>query len=109
MLLTALQFVEVEKVSTSDHPRFLPAERMDSSIGSATSGHSLAIGYIIQGWLVAPIVAGEPVRILRVSRNGVLAPGYFCSSAVVACDAVRFSTVNSVYRFRIIDCPSSRD
>lgn len=107
MLLGTLPFVEVEKVSPSDYPRFLPAEQTDVTIVPAAPGFSLAVGYRIQGWLVTPIVVGESVRILRVSRNGVLAPGIFCSSAVVTCDGARFSTVNSVYRWQIIDCPTS--
>lgn len=99
----SMPLIEIEKVATTDLPRFLPAERADAESESSVKGHSMAVGYVVQGWLVAPITIGESVKVVRVTRNGVSAPGFFCTSQVVACDETRFSTINSIYRWRLMD------
>jgi len=63
---------------------------------------SLPVAYELDGKLLAPLTLGQPIRIRRTARNGVICDGDFTSSPVqeIGTDWVR--TENSVYLLRIL-------
>ena len=101
-MLIHLPFVEIEKVASTDAPKYLPA---DSTLGVTSAGFSLAVGYVIRGWLITPFALNESVIVLRLIRNGIVAQGIFHTTPIITFDDKRFSTVNSIYCWRLISAP----
>ena len=98
-------FVRLEKIALSERE---PSDRRSSS----NVGSILASGYLLEGWLLAPIVCGGRIHILRVNRNGIRRLGIFVSSPVVQIVGELIWTQNSQYLCEIgvrSDCDEAVD
>ena len=92
--------VELTKLRVSPNATEQPGSWDKYRLGDVSNNVSLPVDYRLTGILLAPPRVGENVRILRVSRNGVVVPGAFTSTTVVAVEDNMFTTRNSVYRMR---------
>ena len=63
---------------------------------------SIPIEYEIEGILLIPIEVGKPVNVLLTKRNGVVAEGFFQTSAVTELADNTFKTRNSVYTYHYL-------
>lgn len=103
-----LKFVRVRKISQVNVPVNPAATAQSYPYGGISSSDSLPVDYWLVGWMLQPPVVGEPTRVLRVARNGIVIPGHFITSDVMEVPAVGvFHTMNSVYRWEEIAglCP----
>lgn len=87
----------------SDNAPIAPAEWGNYQAGKHSPDHSLPNGYQLIGFLLENPKVGRQLKVLRVSRNGVKAPGIYMSSAVTGITGDQLHTHNSVYRLRYID------
>ena len=93
-----LKFVRVRKVAQVSVPVNPAADPRTYPYGGISSSGSLPVEYWLIGWMLQPPVVGEPVRVLRVGRNGISMPGHFITSDVMEVPtAGEFHTMNSVY------------
>ena len=97
------RFVRLLKVAAVPNPSAPTMEASDYNYGAPNLEGSLPVNYTIDGWLLGLPQTGEPVRVLRVARGGVVLPGIYSSTKVVDVpgDGV-FLTMNSVYHWREI-------
>jgi hypothetical protein len=98
-----LKFVRVQKIAPAAVPQclFAGAHPYLNRVGQPAP--SIRVGYSCIGWLLRPPSIGEPVRVLRIARNGVVSPGCFISTEVIDVPAENeFHTVNSIYRWEEI-------
>lgn len=63
---------------------------------------SLPLEYTIEGDLVGEIIVGNGVLVVRDTRNGVKAPGYFATTEVMEVTETQFKTRNSVYNYNML-------
>lgn len=98
-----LKFVVVYKVAEVVAPLSPAVAVREYYYGRPGNAGSLPVGYTFMGWLVRPPAVGEQVRLLRVSRNGVVTPGVFTSTEVIEIPGAGvFHTRNSIYRYEEI-------
>lgn len=97
--MSDLRYVVLVKINVVDAPEAPPGEPTTYPYGQrCEKGHSLPVGYELEGWLVAPPLVGQCVEILRCARNGVARPGVYCSTPVTLVRGDTFHTSNSIYR-----------
>lgn len=97
--MSNLRYVGLVKIRAVDAPEMPPGDPTTYPYGQrCETGHSLPVGYELEGWLLAPPVVGRCVEILRCSRNGVARLGVFRSTPVTLVRGDTFHTGNSVYR-----------
>src|SRR5688500_14038799 len=101
--ILGMKTIFIEKVMPSNEPFAPTPEWTHYSAGAINPGVSLPSGYSIEGFLLEEIAVGRPVRVLRTIRNGKNALGHFATSPVIAYDDQTFETLNSVYRYRIVE------
>lgn len=102
------KFVRLHKMAESPNPVVPATAAADYPYGLCTYAGSLPVGYTVVGWLVQPPRVGEPVRILRFARDGMIILGLFASSEVLAIPREgEFTTLNSVYYWQEIAAPTS--
>ena len=92
------RFVRVRKIAQVRVPVNPAADPRTYPYGRHCSTDSLPVEYWLLGWMLLPPVVGEPVRVLRVARNGISMPGHFITTDVMEVPAAgEFHTMNSVY------------
>ena len=95
-----LKFIRLCKTGTANNPVCAPGDAATYRYGALANDDSLPVDYWLIGWLLCPPATGEPVRVLRVGRNGVACPGYFVSTDVMeVLSASEFLTMNSIYHW----------
>jgi hypothetical protein len=67
---------------------------------------SPVVAYSVIGWFAAPPQIGSSVIVFRICRCGLWVDGIFVSSPVVALSDRGFHTLNSVYRWQEVRCPT---
>lgn len=91
----------VEKIDVA--PGGLPPD-VDYTPGTLPAfGCSLPIEYNVEGTLIEKMELGFGVRILRTKRNGIPVDGIFTTTPLKEIGDNYFKTLNSVYRFKIIE------
>ena len=75
-----------------------PGSPATYAYGAINSDVSVPIDYWLIGWLVLPPQVGEPLRILRIVRDGIIFPGHFVSTLVMEIYGHEIHTMNSIYR-----------
>ncbi len=94
--------IELVKVDASPGAEAQPGSWNTYAIGNTNPGVSLPIDYTLIGILLDPLEVGRPVRVLRLSRNGIETLGLYQSSPVVEITSSGFRTRNSVYHLRFM-------
>ena len=94
--------IRIEKVSEVKtglpaHPRHLHVDGQEND-----ENYSLPLEYTIEGELVGTIMEGNPVVVVRDTRNGVKALGMFNTSTVTKVTKNQFFTQNSVYNYKFL-------
>jgi len=92
-----LQFATITKLSAVEGAVAPTGQPREYRFGELNPGLSVPTGYTVAGWLLAPPQVGQPVRVLRVVRNGIVCVGYFETTEVVSVGQGEFCTVNSRY------------
>jgi hypothetical protein len=101
-----MKYIRLRKLGAAPGARRLPGEEENYPYGRACASHSLPIDYCAEGWLLHAPKVGEPVRVLRVSRNGVVRPGILVTTVVTVISGARhFRTANSLYQWEEIEPP----
>ena len=94
-----MRYVSMVKISAVDTPEMPPGDPTTYPYGQwCETGHSLPVGYELEGWLLVPPVVSRRVEIIRCARNDVACLGFYCSTPVTLVQGDRFHTRNSVYR-----------
>jgi hypothetical protein len=102
-IIWPLKFVLVCKVAQVSVSVNLAADGCKSACGAISGSGSLPSGYWLVGWLLRVPIIGQQVYVLRITRNGVVVPGCFVSTEVLAVPSEHeFHTVNSVYHWEEI-------
>ena len=103
------RFVRICKLAESPDPIVPAAAVAQHRYGAASCHGSLPIRYSIEGWLLLAPVPGAPVRVLRVTRNGITVPGIYVSRDVVSIPRPNeFTTLNSIYHWQEIESRPQR-
>jgi hypothetical protein len=89
--------VELTKLRACPQAKVPPGRWDKFRFGAGTKDTSLPVDYVLTGLLLAAPQMGQPVIVLRLSRNALSFPGVFESTPVVAVQADRFTTENSIY------------
>lgn len=93
-----LKYVRIVKVAEAETPAHVAGDLNSYQLGLVNPGVSIPTSYSMCGWLLAQPSIGAGVVLLRCSRNGVLMPGIFMSTDVIAILGKReFHTINSKY------------
>lgn len=92
--------VRLEKIAATEVAIFPPGEAATFPYGAGSVATSLPVNYTVIGWMIGAPRVGQPVFLLRVSRNDVHCVGAFRSSCVTVIERDIFRTLNSVYRWR---------
>lgn len=88
--------IKLKKTGTPPNPG-VPTPAWEGYNLGQDNPDSLPLGYELTGVLLGTIEVGEPLRILRQTRNGVKCPGEFVSSPVTGIDGDKIWTRNSIY------------
>lgn len=95
-------FIVLNKIDVTDLGRLVTPGWKDYKPGRFYSTHSLPISYILEGFLLYEITVGQPLCVLRITRNEVLQIGQFVTSPVIELHGREFITTrNSVYHYRL--------
>jgi hypothetical protein len=101
-----MKYIRLHKLGAAPGAPRLPGDPENYPYGQACDSHSLPAHYTVEGWLIHAPKVGEPVCVLRVSRNGVVRPGLLVTTAVTALgDARHFCTANSRYLWEELSPP----
>jgi len=98
-----LMKVKITKLLASREAALPPGNWETFKAGADNPGVSMPVDYTIEGTLVNDIEIGEPVRVLRTKRNGIVVSGFFETSPVTKIGMEGFTTQNSVYRLELLD------
>lgn len=100
--------VKLRKLAISTSGIALPPRDAASYIFGEDNGLevSVPIYYWVEGVLEADVEIGQPIRILRHSRNGIPILGQLVSSPVIEicprAKEIRIMTANSIYALEIL-------
>jgi len=101
-LITNRVLISLEKIDTSPNPTSPPTAWEKWILGSFDNQASLPISYTLKGYLMAQIDVGNPIRLLRIERNGIKALGLFESTPIVEIrEEGLIETYNSIYRLSL--------
>lgn len=95
--------VQLTKLRVSPNAACPSGNWAEYRLGAADNSTSLPVDYVLVGYLVARPQSGQPVKVLRISRNDVVTPGLFVSTVVQQLTNDGFVTENSVYRLEFLD------
>lgn len=91
-------FVQIRKVAPVSASARPAGDPLSYRYGVLNSNESFPVDYSITGWLLRAPAVGEPVHVLRVSRNATVKPGIFVTTEIVRIPRVgEFHTQNSIY------------
>jgi hypothetical protein len=99
--------VELTKLRASPEAISPPGRWDEYRPGDNTNDTSLPVDYSLIGILSLPPRVGGQVKVLRLARNGVVVPGVYESTEVVAVGAEGYTTLNSVYDLKVLPHPPS--
>lgn len=92
------RFVQIRKIAPVCTPARPCGDPHTYRYGVLNSNESFPADYSITGWLLRAPSVGEPVHVLRVSRNATVMPGIFVTTEIVRIPLVgEFHTQNSIY------------
>lgn len=95
--------IRLTKISECENPLFQSADHNFNGDGEGiVTQKSLAINYMLEGYLLGEIVLNQPIRMFRTMRNNVETPGLFVSSMVQEIDKDKIVTLNSIYKLEKI-------
>jgi len=104
-------YVMMKKLSVSDAPVVRTPDANEYKPGENNGDTSVPVEYTITGYLVGDIEVGKGIHVLRDTRNGIRADGFFDTSAVCKIqdkvNGLIITTNNSVYDLEWLPVPNA--
>ena len=98
--------VRVRKISACEAPHYMPGDPATWNYGGKNDNNSLPVGYELEGEATTFPSVGNQWSVIRHSRNGIVVPGLFVSTAVTKAQQSgsggTFTTSNSIYQWTVI-------
>ena len=107
-----MKYVMMKKLSVSDAPVARTPDANEYKPGENNGDTSVPVEYTITGYLVGDIEVGKGIHVLRDTRNGVKADGFFDTSVVRKIQnrpsGLVVTTNNSVYEVEEWPMPNAK-